>query len=270
MLSRIYPSNVNGPGTFPMSLAAAIKLKLPVRESRGDLRTTLLNDVIVLGYAGRGVLRALPQQPSQDELYAYRVFYTEGLYHHIYNVMTTAAVLLGQAAAPTIRAKSLSSLRKAIAKNPSHPLERTLRRHERMLDLLDWLASVRHKSVVHRAEAGYTENTAVFDETHFAFCRIPPTETDAAKLRRAADYERGLTLRFGPWNRRANDVREAVTILDLASHELLDSAPAEFDACRRLVRDAACYDLVVSHPFLENADRALTTLIETIPIEPAG
>jgi hypothetical protein len=54
----------------------AIRLKLPVRESRGDLRTTLLNDVVVLGYAGRGVLGALPQEPSQDELYAYRVFYT--------------------------------------------------------------------------------------------------------------------------------------------------------------------------------------------------
>jgi hypothetical protein len=136
-----------------------------------------------------------------------------------------------------------------------------------MLDLLDWLASVRHKSVVHRAEAGYTENTAVFDETHFAFCRIPAAETDAHKLRQAAHYERGLTKRFGPWNRRANNAREAVTILDLASHELLDPAPAEFDACRRLVRGAACYDLVVSHPFLENADAALATLIQTIPIE---
>lgn len=251
-----------------MSLAAAIKLKLPVRESRGDLRTTLVNDVLVLGYAGRGVLGALPQHPAQDDLYTYRVFYTEGLYHHIYNVMTTAAVLLGRTAEPAIRAKSLSSLRSTIAKNPSHPLERTLRSHKRMLDLLDWLASVRHKSVVHRAEAGYTENTAVFDETHFAFCRIPAAETDAAKLRHAADYERGLIRRLGPWNRRANDAREAVTIVDLASHELVDVAPAEFDACRRVVREAACYDLVVSHPFLENADAALAALIGAIPIQP--
>ncbi len=250
-----------------MSLAAAVRLKLPVRESRGDLRTTLLNDVVILGYAGRGVLGALPQQPAQDELYASRVFYTEGLYHHIYNVMTTAAVLLGRTTRPPIRAKSLSSLRSAIARNPSHPLERTLRPHRRMLDLLDWLASVRHKSVVHRAEAGYTENTAVFDQTHFAFSRIPTAETDAIKLKLAADYERGLTTRFGPWNRRANDAREAVTILDVASHELIAVAPAEFDACRRLVRDAACYDLVVSHPFLENADSALATLIEAIPIQ---
>lgn len=261
---------LNGPGTFPKASAAAIRLKLPVRASRGGLQTTLLNDVVILSYAGRGVLGALPQQPTADELFAYRAFYAEGLYHHLYNVMTTASVMLGRTAKPPLKVKSLASLRNAVARTPSHPLEGMLRPHTRSLDLLDWLAEVRHKSVVHRAEAGYTENTAIFDETYFAFCRIPTEEANPATLRHAADYERGLTRRFGAWNRQPNSAREAVTILDVASHELLDPAPAEFDACRRLVRDAACYDVIVSHPLLENADAALATLIETIPVETAA
>jgi hypothetical protein len=91
--------------------------------------------------------------------------------------------------------------------------------------------------------------------------------TDPGALRKASTFFTGLTRKYGEWNERPNTAREALTYLDLASHELLDVVPHDFDTCRRIVLEARCHDLVVSIPLLENADTAVAALLGLATVE---
>jgi hypothetical protein len=220
---------------------------------------------MVLQYAGRGLAvdyRAVYEQGADG--FAQLVFFTEGLYHQLHAVATTAAVLVGETATPTLKVRSLGHLLGRLDGQPQHPLNESRHARRRELGLLDWLGQVRNVALQHRAERAYTGNRGIVPLDGFALLRtVEPVDSQA--LRKARDLFRGMTNKYGGWTHQPNTNREALTYLDLASHELFREAPADFDTCRRVVTDAQCYDLVVSLPMLENADAALAALIDMAP-----
>lgn len=86
-------------------------------------------------------------------------------------------------------------------------------------------------------------------------------DVDPADLRRADALFRGMCRKYGRWNETAKNPREALTYLDLASHELWTLVPSDYDTCRRVVEGAGAFDLVVSLPVIDNADAALAAFI---------
>jgi hypothetical protein len=255
---------MNGPpDPFARSLAAAAKRADP--HSIDHPGTSLAFQTTVLQFAGQGLTvnyRGLYEQGEHG--WAQLVFYTEGLYQQLHAAATTASVLVGQTASPPLKVGSLTRLLGKLDKNPQHPLNESRQARRRELGLLAWLCDVRNVALQHRAENAYTGNRGIVIQDGFALLRtVEPVEP--AALRKARDLFRGMCNKYGAWNETPNTNREALTYLDLGSHELFDLAPADFDTCRRVVANARCFDLVVSLPLLENADAALAALIEMAP-----
>jgi hypothetical protein len=123
---------------------------------------------------------------------------------------------------------------------------------------------VRNKAVQHRAENGYTGGRSIVLPGHFALCHA--SEPPAGELVEAAFRQFGhMEERYGAWEVAPVRSREAITYLDLASHELFDVAPDDYDACRRVVARTRAFDLVVSAPLMENADASLARLLRMAP-----
>jgi len=245
---------------FERSLGAVIPLVDP--SSIDAVGTTLANQVSILQAAGRLLtVNYRYFYENEQDGWARLVLHTESLYQQIHAVATTAAVLVARATSPRLnRVGSFHQLRHALQQQPSHPLAQRARANARALDLLWWLCEVRNVALQHRAERSYVGNRGLVMIDGFALLRtIEPA--DPAALRKASAFFTGLTRKYGQWNETPNTPREALTYLDLASHELVDVAPHDFDACRRLVVEASCCDLVVSIPLLENADSAVAALL---------
>ena len=254
---------MNRPDPFGRSLAAAAGRANP--HSIDDPGTSLAFQTSVLQFAGRALtVNYLGVYGEDGQGWAQLVFLTEGLYQQFHAVATTASVLVGDTADPPLKAGSLRGLLRKLDTNPSHPLSRVRQARRRELALLTWLCDARNAALQHRAENAYTGNRMIVLEDGFAAMRtIEPV--DPAQLRKARDLFQGMRKKYGDWNETPRSHREALTYLDLASHELFDLAPADFDACRRVVSEAQCFDLVVSLPLLENADAAVAALIEMAP-----
>jgi hypothetical protein len=245
---------------FERSLRAAVPL---VDQSSIDaLGTTLANQVSILRAAGRLLtVNYRYYYENEQDGWARLVLHTESLYQQIHAVATTAAVLVARTTSPALKQiGSFHQLRRALLREPSHPLAQHARANTRVLDLLWWLCDVRNIALQHRAERSYIGNRGIVMVDGFALLRtVEPTDT--AALRKGSTFFTGLTRKYGQWNETPNTPREALTYLDLASHELLDVAPHDFDACRRIVVEAGCHDLVVSIPLLENADAGVAALL---------
>lgn len=251
------------PDPFTRSLAAAAERADP--QSIDHPGTSLAFQTTVLQFAGQGLTvnyRGLYERGPQG--WAQLVFFTEGLYQQLHVVATTASVLIGDTATPPLKVKSLSGLLRKLDKDPRHALNQRRHAQRRELALLSWLCDARNVALQHGAENAYTGNRLIPLQDGFASMRtVEPV--DAAALRKARDLFRGMTNKYGAWNETPNTDREALIYLDLGSHELFDLAPSDFDTCRQVVANARCFDLVVSLPLLENADRALAALIELAP-----
>jgi hypothetical protein len=249
---------------FSRSLTAAMERVDP--ESTDDIGTALARQVVILQAAGRLLTvnyRAF--YTTEEDGWARLVLFTEGLYQQLHAAATTTAVLLAQTASPPLKnVGSLSGLVRKLNADPSHPLALLLRRERRAVGLLTWLLEARNQTIQHRAERGYVNEQGMVLQDGFVLIRRSKT-IDPTALRKARDLFRGVCNRYGEWNETPNDDREALTYLDLGSHELWSLAPADYDSCRRVVEDAAAYDLVASLPVLENADAALSALIEMAP-----
>ena len=246
--------------SFEESLAATIRLVDP--GSIDTIGTTLANQVALLQAAGRllTVNYRYFYEHEQDG-WARLVLFTEALYQQIHAVATTASVLVAGATTPPLaRVGSLHQLLTAIDRDPSHSLGPQVRAQRRGLDLLWWLCEVRNVALQHRAERSYTGNRGMVMIDGFALLRtVEPAAPPA--LRKARSLFTDLCRKYGEWNETPDSDREALTYLDLASHELFDLAPSDFDSCRRIINEARRCDLVVSLPVLENADRAVAALI---------
>lgn len=245
---------------FERSLGAAVPLVDP--SSIDALGTTLANQVSILQAAGRLLtVNYRYFYENEQDGWARLVLHTESLYQQIHAVATTAAVLVARTTSPTLqRVGSFHQLRRALQHQPSHPLVQHARANARALDLLWWLCEVRNVALQHRAERSYIGNRGIVMIDGFALLRtVEPA--DPAALGKANAFFTGLTRKYGQWNETPNTPREALTYLDLASHELLDVVPNDFDTCRRIVVEARCCDLVVSIPLLENADAAVAALL---------
>jgi hypothetical protein len=245
---------------FERSLSAVVPLVDP--SSIDALGTTLANQVSILQAAGR-LLTVNYRYFYENERdgWARLVLHTESLYQQIHAVATTAAVLVARTTSPTLKqVGSFHQLRHTLEHQPSHSLAQHARANARALDLLWWLCEVRNIALQHRAERGYIGNRGTVMIDGFALLRtVEPA--DPAAFRKASTFFTGLTRKYGQWNETPNTTREALTYLDLASHELVDVAPHDFDACRRIVVEASCHDLVVSIPLLENTDAAVAALL---------
>jgi hypothetical protein len=197
------------------------------------------------------------------------VLFTEGLYQQMHAAATTAAVLLARTATPPLKnVGSLSDLVRKLDANPSHTLALELRRERRAIGLLTWFLEARNRTIQHRAERSYVNEQGMSLEDGFVLIRRSET-IDPAALHKARDLFRGICNKYGEWDETPNNDREALTYLDLGSHELWSPAPSDYDSCRRVVEGAGAYDLVISLPVLENADAALSALIEMAPTHPA-
>jgi hypothetical protein len=251
------------PSPFRKSLQAAA-VRAP-RESIDDIDTALVRQVAVLQVAGR-LLQVDYQHVHETENGGWLklAFFAEGLYQQLHATVTTAAVLVGQRGSPPVEATGLASLQEALARQPEHDLNAALHRIRREVRLLRWLGTVRNKALQHRAETGYLGGRGIVLREAYALLHHP-VGPDAQSIRKAKALFIGMSRRYGAWLTDAVDGREMVTYLDLASHELFAPAPNDFDTCRRLVEAAKAHDLVVSAPLLENADTALSALIETAP-----
>jgi hypothetical protein len=236
------------------------------RASIDDLGTTLARQAAMLRAAGR-LLQVNYRSYYEHETdgWARLVLFTEGLYQQMHAAATTAAVLVGRTAEPRLKVDGLSHLLAGLEDERSHPLAPQVRRERRSIELLRWLLTARNKTVQHRAEAGYVGERGMVLLDGFVVMRRTRA-VDPKVLRKARDLFQGMCNKYGEWNETPNNEREALTYLDLGSHELWDLAPADFDSCRRVIAAARCYDLVVSLPLLENADAALATLIEMAPL----
>lgn len=250
---------------FFRSVAAASQRAEP--NSIDSLGTALTRQVVILQAAAR-LLRVnyASYCANEPDGWARLVLFTEALYQQIHAAVTTAAVLVARTADPPLKdVGSLSNLRTKLENNRSHPLEVELRRQRRTIALLTWLLEARNCAIQHRAERGYLngQQMVLLD----GFVLITRSQLiDPSVLRKARDLFRGLNGKYGEWNQVPNNDREALTYLDLASHELWDLAPSDFDSCRRVLAEAGSFDLVVSLPVLENADAALSALIELAPL----
>jgi hypothetical protein len=91
------------------------------------------------------------------------VFHTEGLYHQLYDAITTASVLVGRIAEPPLRVVSLAKLKERAEGDARHPLAHRLRHIAGAVDLLTWLCELRHKGLQHRAENRYTGNRGIVE-----------------------------------------------------------------------------------------------------------
>lgn len=231
-------------------------------DSIDAIGTTVANQVSILQAAGRLLtVNFRSFYESEQDGWARLVLYTESLYQQIHAAATSAAVLVARSAAPPLnRVGSFHQLLKAVDRAPTHSLEPLVRADRRGLELLRWLCEARNAALQHRAERSYTGNRGIVMIDGFALLRtVEPSTPDA--LKKASALFTGLSRKYGGWNEAPNTNREALTYLDLASHELLASAPGDFDRCRRIVTEAECFDLVVSIPLLENADIALEGLL---------
>lgn len=249
---------------FSQSFAAATARANP--RSIDDMATALARQVAILQAAGR--LLTVNYQAfyeNEQDGWARLVLFTEGLYQQMHAAATTAAVLVASTASPALsKVGSLSHLVRKLDATPSHPLAQELRRERRAIGLLTWLLDVRNRTIQHRAERSYVDEQGMVLQDGFVLSRRSESIQPVA-LRKSRDLFRGMSNRYGAWNETPNTDREALTYLDLGSHELWSTAPSDYDACRRVVEAAAAHDLVVSLPILENADAALTALIEMAP-----
>ncbi|HEU4658481.1 MAG TPA: hypothetical protein VFR97_13190 [Capillimicrobium sp.] len=249
---------------FQRSVRAAVRHVDP--ESIDAPGTTLMNQVVVLQAAAR-LLTVNYRWFYENETDGWQrlVLFTESLYQQIHAVTTTASILLARRSTPPLGGvDSLHRLLRKLENLPGHPVAVEARRQRRALTLLKWLCDVRNIALQHRAERGLTGNRGHIIIDGFALLRTADP-VDPAALRKARTLFAGFTNRYGEWNERPNSAREALTYLDLGSHELYEIAPGDYDRAREVVAEAACYDLVVSVPVLENADTALSVLLEMIP-----
>jgi hypothetical protein len=95
-----------------------------------------------------------------------------------------------------------------------------------------------------------------------------PPESD--EVHKAKALLRGLIRRYGLGLDPGEGNREAIAYLEVVSHALLATTPAEYDSARAIVERAAMHDLVVSQDLLSNADAALAQLIGLIPPNPSS
>lgn len=258
------------PASPPFSQSLAAAAARADRESTDDLGTALTRQVAILQAAGRPLIvnYGAVYETEQDG-WARLVLLTEALYQQLHAAVTTAVVLVAATASPPLKdVGSLSKLKSKLAKNPEHPLSAALRRERRALALLTWLLETRNRTIQHRAERGHVDERGMVLLDGFVVMRQSGA-IDAAALRKARDLFRGLCNKYGEWNETPNNNREALTYLDLGSHELWSLAPWDYDSCRGVVEGAGAYDLVVSLPVLENADSALSALIEMAPTDRA-
>jgi len=254
------------PDQFAASLSAAIARA--ERESVDDVGTLLVRQIAVLQMLGR--LLAIDYrefyQSEQADAWLKLLLYTEALYQQLHATVTTAAVLVGERASPPLGVRGLSQL-KAIADAERHPVAADLRHGRREIDLLRWCLQVRNTAIQHRAEAGYVGGRSVVLPDAFALLHAAAAPPQDA-LRKANDLLVGLHRRYGNHRQERVDSREAVTYLDLFSHSILQIAPADFDAARRVVAEARAFDVVVSRSMLQNVDDALAVLIGFAPPHP--
>jgi tetratricopeptide (TPR) repeat protein len=240
-----------------------------------ELGPTLMRQVMLLRTAGRLLscdFSAVCE--TEDDGILRLMLFAESLYMHLHATVSTAAVLLGRRAVPTLTVRGLADLQRTLAQRPDHPLAPRLHAVEREMTLLRWFCTVRNKALVHRAEGDYTDASATMIRDAFilmvrrrglsepALAQVERTfhtmrDRHAAvramaselALQRGERYDRSLTAAF-----------------DAVSHALYESTPLDFDVCRRTVAEAEMHDLVVSPAMLDNADAALATLIELIPL----
>jgi hypothetical protein len=235
------------------------------REAIDDIGTLLMRQVAMLDMLGRFLsidYRKL-YEAEQAEGWLKLVLYTEALYQQLHATVTTAAVLVGERARPPLSVSGLAQLDSS-ASEQNHPVAAELGRRRRKVDLLRWLLQVRNTAIQHRAEAGYVGSRGVVLPEAFALINAS-TPLRPAVRRKANDLFVGLHRRYGNLQQARVESREIVTYLDLFSHSILETAPSDFDAARRVVVEARAFDVVVSRPMLRNADTALAALIEIAP-----
>ncbi len=205
------------------------------------------------------------------EFYVRVVANTEALYQQLHAATAAAARLVGASAAAgsPLDVPSLASLEAVLDKDVAHPMAASFRRVRREVALLRWLSTVRNKAVQHRSEEGYLDSDAIVLQSAMVFLRKPGSVQDR-EVRRARDLLRGLVRRYDLSLDPDHGQRETIAYLDVVSHALFPTAPAQFDSARVAVERAAVHDLVVSQDLLSNADVAMSRIIELIPRNPAS
>lgn len=238
-----------------------------------DIARSLLNQIVTLQATADSLwipdFRAAYEH-EQAEFYVRTVAAADALYQQLHAATAAAARLVGGSAnEPLLNVRSLAALDAAVAKAPTHPLAASFRRVRREVALLRWLSTVRNKAVQHRAEEGYVTSTAIVLVSAIVFSRkSDPPEGD--EVRKAKALLRGLIRRYGLGLDPGEGNREAIAYLDVVSHALFATTPAEYDSARAIVERAAMHDLVVSQDLLSNADAALAQLIDLIPPNPSS
>lgn len=237
-------------------------------ESVDDLaKTTLLQVMALRTTATPLALDAYQDEYNRGPGEVFEAFNSglDSLYQQLHAVIESAARLIESRAAPVIDPAGLTGLGEYFAKDGArHPLASHWRSIRREQTLLRWIGTVRNKAVQHRDQNGYIGNRAIVLTDGFALLR-KPLGIGPSELRKARELLRGLVRRYNiPLDPEVGDV-EIVTYLDLVSHSLYEISPAEYDRAHDVVAEARRHDLIVSRPFLSNADQALAALIGLVP-----
>jgi hypothetical protein len=230
-------------------------------------KTTLLQVMTLRTTATPLALDAYQDEYDQRPGEVFQAFNSglDSLYQQLHAAIESAARLVQTRAAPAIAPTSLTGLSQYLANaGVGHPLAAQWRNIRREESLLRWICTVRNKAVQHRAQNGYIGNRAIVLRDGFALLR-KPLGIGPSELRKARELLRGFVRRYNiSLNPEVGEV-EIVTYLDFVSHSLYEISPAEYDRAREVVAEARRHDLIVSMPFLSNADRALAALIRLAP-----
>jgi hypothetical protein len=190
----------------------------------------------------------------------------ESVYQHTHSLSESVAHLIATTATPPLPAGGLQAVVDT-AEKANHPVAPALRARHRELQLLRWLGTVRNKAIQHRAQNGFIDNNAMVAKDLFVLFR-KPTEPAPVVAKKARACLTGLVRRFSIPLDPGPGPREAVAYLDAVSHGLLRVHPNRADPARRLVEEAAQYDVLMSAAALDNIGWALASLIEVVPEHP--
>jgi hypothetical protein len=254
--------------TFNRSLTAVAQR---ASTDRGTAAHSLLNQVVALQATADAVALADYRSAYESggaDFYVQTVAGIDAAYQQMHAAVAAAAQLVGANVHPAIRTRTLVGLQNGADATGPHPLAGQLRAIRREVELLRWLSTVRNKAVQHRSEEGYLESMAIVLVSAFVVSR-KPGPPPASELRKARSLLRGLIRRYGLSLDPGDGEREAVAYLDVISHALLPTSPAEYDAARTVVAAAGMHDLIVSHDLFTNADGALAALIGLSPTRPS-
>jgi hypothetical protein len=249
--------------------AVALAVKRADKMTTADEAKSLLFGIGSLRTAG-----ALFRVPDYQVAYNARPLETlqalitgaESVYQHTHSLSESVAHLIATTATPPLPVGGLQSVVDN-AEKTNHPIAPELRARRRELQLLKWLGTVRNKAIQHRAQNGYIDNNAMVAKDVFVLFR-KPTEPAPVVANKARTCLTGLISSFSISLDPGNGPREAVAYLDAVSHGLLRVQPRRADPARRLVEEAAQYDVLMSAAALDNIGWALANLIEVVPEHP--